>query len=666
MTHTRRPARLLVPLASSACVALACSGPALAAPTSSPLPRSQYAVKRVCSTPLPGRSACMASELVPRSGEARAHRHPLGVPLIVQPSAPSPAAGDYGLRPQDLHSAYSLPANAPATQTIAIVDASNDPAAEADLRTYDEEFGLPECTTANGCFKQVNEKGETSNLPFPKTAAELKTARTTKPALAEEATGWGLEISLDIETAHAVCQSCNILLVEASSPLNSHLEAAEHAAETLGADEISNSWGGPEEGATEAEEQTGPFDHPGTVITASAGDNGYLDWDSASPGSVEFPAASPHVVAVGGTRLNLGAKGAWAGESVWNGLGAGGGGCSTVFLAPAWQSALAGWSGVGCAGDRAVADISADADPYTGVAVADSLSPECEYTYTEGATKHTQHWCTLGGTSLASPLIAAVFALAGGSHGVDYPAETLYANAGGAAAALHDVIAGSNGECSQPYNQSTGLSGCTTQQEAEACGGGGICLAGAGYDGPTGLGTPAGIGAFEPGGSEESVKGGGGEEGGEELAPGGEPPPVASGGGTGAQAPGSGSGEAPGEPGGGEDEKPEAEAAVAGVISALALTPETTLAAQSSRHRFSQLGFTFFASAATRVHVSLAKRVVTRRHARWHKLHRNATISAKSGRNASKLATGPLAAGAYRLTLKPAHGAARSLIIHVR
>ena len=154
----------------------------------------------------------MASVLVARSAAAAAHLHPLGLSATRQPDAPSPAAGDFGLRPQDLHAAYSLPTSAPTSQTIAIVDAYNDPAAETDLRTYDEAFSLPSCTTANGCFKQVNQHGETSNLPFPKTLAELETARSGSKAEAEnaaEATGWGLEISLDIETAHSVCQSCH-------------------------------------------------------------------------------------------------------------------------------------------------------------------------------------------------------------------------------------------------------------------------------------------------------------------------------------------------------------------------------------------------------------------------------------------------------------------------
>ena len=175
--------------------------------------------------------------------------------------------------------------------------------------------------------------------------------------------------------------------------------AAEKEAETRGATEISNSWGGSELGITPAEDDLGPFNHPGTVITASSGDDGYLGW-GAGENSVSYPAASPHVVAVGGTRLSTGTGGAWLSETVWNGLGAGGGGCSTIFEAPLWQQSVAGFSAVGCGTKRAVADVSADADPYTGVAVYDSTP------IVEGETERLG-WVTIGGTSVASPIIAS-------------------------------------------------------------------------------------------------------------------------------------------------------------------------------------------------------------------------------------------------------------------
>jgi hypothetical protein len=479
-----------------------CCAQNAAAATVSPLPRSDYTVHAVCGAPTPGRAGCLALQLVPQTAEARAHTHPLGLVRAAPVAARSPAAGDYGLRPQDLHSAYDLPDSVAGAQTVALIDAYNDPTAESDLKAYDEEFGLPECTTGDGCFRQVNQNGEAGNPPFPKTTKELETARKGSRAAreeAEEATGWALEISLDIEVAHATCQSCDILLVESSAPSYEDLEMAEQSAATLGAGEISNSWAGSEEGETPELESASPFNHPGIVITAAAGDDGYLNWDaesSAEKGYVNFPAASPHVVAVGGTRLSLEAGSAWAGEAVWNGDHATGGGCSVVFTAQPWQQSVSDWSGVGCGTKRAVADVAADADPYTGVAVHDT-SPECEYSYEEGGVKHVAYWCTIGGTSLSTPLIASVFALAGGANGVEYPAKTLYENELKSPASLHDVTVGSNGECSKPFLED-GLSACTPAEEAASCASKAICLARTGYDGPTGAGTPDGIAAFKP------------------------------------------------------------------------------------------------------------------------------------------------------------------------
>jgi hypothetical protein len=503
----------LVSVLTAFCSVLVCVGamtsPASAtgtpasAETVAALPSSDYTVRAICSAPAVKHAGCLALQLVPKTSEARARTHPLGIARArrrASAAAPSPAAGNFGLRPQDLHSAYQLPAAAPSSQTVALVDAYNDPEAESDLKAYSEEFGLPECTAANGCFKQVNQNGEAGNPPFPRTLSELEAARSgsrSQRAEAQEATGWGLEISLDIEVAHATCQSCDILLVEGDTPSYENLEAAERSAADLGAGEISNSWSGPEAGETPELESASPFNRQGIVIAAATGDSGYLDWDASGSherGTVGFPASSPHVVAVGGTRLTLGEHGEWSGEAVWNGDGATGGGCSTVFTAPPWQQTLANWSAVGCASKRALADIAADADPYTGVAVR-YTSPECEYSHTEAKTRHVLHWCTIGGTSLSTPLISAVYALAGGAAGVSYPAQTLYENELASSTSLHDVTTGSNGACSKSFTK-TGLSGCTIAEEAASCESNAICVAGTGYDGPTGLGTPDGTAAF--------------------------------------------------------------------------------------------------------------------------------------------------------------------------
>jgi hypothetical protein len=433
----------------------------------------------------------------------------------------SAAGGTEGLRPQDLQSAYfpgeapDAPASEP--QTIAIVDAYDDLEAESDLGVYDSEFHLPECASSNGCFAQVNQNGETGNPPFP----ESNKAKTEKEALCESATaepsvkqaacrtieevdGWSLETALDIETAHAICQNCHIILVEADESEEAPLEAAEDTAVRLGAGEVSNSWAGGEP-LTDSE----AFNHPGTVITFAAGDRGYLNWERnkkeeelyGATAGVGYPASSPHVIAVGGTSLKLGHSGeAWGEEAAWIGSG---GGCSLNFTAQPWQSEVGDWVSVGCEGHRAVSDIAADADPYTGVAVYDSVP----YIPLGGGLKSATvfDWTPIGGTSASTPMIAAMFALAGGSHGVQYPAQTLYSHLG--SAALHDVTEGSTGKCRGEY--SAGCSGSTSPLSLTDCGQGAwICNTTVGYDGPTGVGTPNGIDAFKP---VRQPKGGGPE-----------------------------------------------------------------------------------------------------------------------------------------------------------
>ncbi len=681
MTTRTRHTVALGPAAVAAVLTLLCAlcGRALAAETVSPLPPSSYAARTVCAPPQPGHAACASLQLEPETAQARAHTHPLGVARATLPTPatpPSPSAGDFGLRPQDLHSAYQLPTSASGTQTIALVDAYNDPAAEADLEKYDEEFGLPACTAGNGCFTQVNEHGETGRPPFPKTAQELQSASDGSAAEqeeAEEAEGWGLEISLDMETARATCQNCKILLVEASSSSDSDLDAAEQTAASLGADEISNSWGGPEcveiSHERECEPDSAAFNHPGIVITASAGDDGYLSWDSSEPGYAEFPASSPRVVAVGGTRLLLSGEGAWNGESVWNdggenkgvrdGYGAGGGGCSFQFDAQPWQQSVADWSKVGCGEKRAVADVSADADPYTGLAVYDS-SAACETDYEEEESgkelQHAVHWCTIGGTSLASPLIASVFALAGGAHDVEYPARTLYENALASPGALHDVAAGSNGECKLPFKSKTGQSGCTAAEEAAtSCSSRLICEAATGYDGPTGVGTPDGIAAFQP-----SAEGAGDAPAGSDEK-GGKQPPAS---GDGADASGAGTDTAGAE---GSSDPPSATAAgTVPRLSELALTTHALIALNTSRPRLSQIGFTFTINVPAHLRAMLERRVDRHGRTRWQALTRPLTIAATSGRNSRRLGgREALSAGTYRLTLTPAHGSARSVVFAI-
>jgi hypothetical protein len=674
--------------AAMAAFALLCAQ-AAAAETVSPLPSSAYTVRAACRAPSPGHASCLALQLVPRTAAARAHTHPIGIARAASagPStAPSPAAGDFGLRPHDLHAAYDLPLDAEtsSTQTIALVDSYNDLNAAADLETYDTEFGLPKCTAASGCFEKVNQdgSGEAASLPFPKTQGELtsqeeacEAGEESACALVEEAQGWSVEISLDIETARAVCQNCHIALVEADEPSYADLDAAEEAAVRLGAEEISNSWGSPECVEGSCERESSAFDHPGVVITVAAGDDGYLSWlQEPRSAFAGYPASLPQVVAVGGTRLApLGTGGKWEGETVWNdggkvggrveGYGAGGGGCSSQFSAQPWQRHVSDWSSVGCASHRAVADVAADADPYSGLAVYDT-SPDCVSEYKEGGTWHAVNWCPIGGTSLASPLIASVFALAGGSGGVRYPAQTLYQNAAKSPGSLHDVTEGSNGECDAPFDEATFTTGCTQAEEAKtSCASELICQAGAGYDGPTGVGTPDGIGAFElpAGGLSEEPSG---EETSGEEAGGG------SGGGAGGGSGGStGSGDGGSSTSGGLTSSPGAATPTAAqrvLLSGLALTLKALVALNTSRPKIPDLSFTFTANVTARVSVGLGKRVGRRGHQRWQALTHPLTVTAIAGRNNRRLGGhGVLSSGTYRLTLTPVGGAAQSILFKI-
>src|SRR3954453_21006450 len=193
----------------------------------------------------------------------------------------------------DIQSAYKLPSStAGAGQTIAIVDAFDDPTAERDLAKYRSFYGLPACTAASGCFRKVNQTGGT--LP---------------PAPSPD---WALEISLDLDMVSAVCPNCHILLVESTTNLDSDLYAAEDTAARLGATEISNSWGGDESADETANDVH--FDHPGVAITASSGDNGF---------GVSYPAASPLLTAVGGTSLTRSTNARGWTESAWSGAGSG-------------------------------------------------------------------------------------------------------------------------------------------------------------------------------------------------------------------------------------------------------------------------------------------------------------------------------------------------------
>jgi subtilase family serine protease len=400
------------------------------------------AILHSCALPRPGHASCLA--------QVKAKR------WLLANGATRPAAGSSttsGYTPPDLVSAYKLPAWSQTStigsgQTVAIVDAFNDPTAEHDLGVYRAAYGLPPCTVANGCFRQLNQSGNPSPLPATDT-------------------GWAQEESLDMDMVSAICPNCHIILIEASSATVADLAAAENKAAELGATEITNSFGG-----SEASSQTSydsAFNHPGIAITVSAGDAGY---------GVEYPASVPTVTAVGGTSLTRASNARGWTETVW-GSSSGGGllgllgasqgtgsGCSKYEKKPSWQH------DAGCT-LRTVADVSAVADPNTGVAVYDS-TPD---------SSGNVGWLQFGGTSVSAPLIAGVYALAGNAatvtQGSYQGAQYIYSHASGN---VNDVTSGANGSCGGF------LSGGATKKY--------LCTAQVGYDGPTGLGTPNGYNAF--------------------------------------------------------------------------------------------------------------------------------------------------------------------------
>jgi subtilase family serine protease len=335
----------------------------------------------------------------------------------------SPQALPSGYGPANLQSAYKLPSSSAGSgQRIYIVDAYDDPNAESDLAAYRAQYGLAACTTANGCFQKLNQNGATSPLPVGDT-------------------GWAGEISLDLDMASAICPNCGITLIEANDP-SDNLFAAVKKATDLGAKFVSMSWGGAEAGS-EPSYDAQYFKTSGVVYTASTGDSGYS-------AGVIYPATGASVVAVGGTSLNTSTNTRGWTESVWSGAGSG---CSGSVAKPSWQS------GISACTRRATSDVSAVADPATGVAVYQTYGGS--------------GWAVYGGTSASAPIIASVYALNGAPAAADKPASEPYAHTGN----LFDVTTGSNGTCSP-----------TT-----------LCKGGAGWDGPTGLGTPNGTAAFKAG-----------------------------------------------------------------------------------------------------------------------------------------------------------------------
>src|SRR6185437_561458 len=255
--------------------------------------------------------------------------------------------------------------------TIAIVDAYNYPNAESDLAKYRAQYKLPACTTANGCFKRVNQSGKASPLPANAPAND----------------DWTVEAALDLDMASAACPTCKLILVEADDDESDGLYLAQNGAASLDPTVISNSWGGPESGSLTTLEKD--FNHSGIGIFVASGDNGY-DEGGAGP---SYPSTSAHVTAVGGTTLkkSSSASRGWT-ETAWSDAGSS---CSGSIAKPSWQSSAVSSS---TCSKRAAADVSAVANPSTGVAV---------YNAANGG------WIEVGGTSAATPLVAGIYTLYG-------------------------------------------------------------------------------------------------------------------------------------------------------------------------------------------------------------------------------------------------------------
>jgi hypothetical protein len=387
-----------------------------------------------CGPARPGFAQCDAEALVLRSNHARVRPNVHGGPTFTQVfpdgrrGIPSARRADAGAAPPEpgtpawLQQAYDLTYLSQTKgggDTVAIVDVGDDPSAEADLNVFRSAYGLPECTTADGCFEKVNESGNTSPLP-------------------PQSSDWQPEESLDLDAVSALCPNCRLVLVEAGSATDSDLDEGVMAAANLPANQISNSWSD-----NESSPIGGTYTFPHAAVIAATGDTGYL-----GVGTDAYPAAYPGVTATGGTSLSPASGGSSArgfGESAWSLSGGWGAssGCDTAETKSTYQVDS------GCTG-RAYADLSADADPYTGLMIYDS---------------EIGGWWQYGGTSLATPLVAAYEAITGVNGTTPQWAYT-------DSALLNDPTTGSNGSC--PANILY------------------ICDAGPGYDGPTGIGSISG------------------------------------------------------------------------------------------------------------------------------------------------------------------------------
>jgi hypothetical protein len=385
----------------------------------------------------------------PASGTARPSA--IAAPIRLTPLAAAPrlnahraaASVPQALTPGELHSAYALPDRGAPDQTIAVVSAFDDPSAAADLAAFDSHFDLPSCTTSDGCLRVINE--EAQSLPLP------------APALS--GSQWITESVLGIDTAHAVCQSCHIVLVEADGADPVDFSRAVAAGGAVGATVVVTTFIIAED---QSVDDLAPwFSNPRTAIVSAAGDpepGAQYGWI----GQLNWPSSLPSVLSAGGTTLSLTTGGGYGGETAWTGTVSG---CSKYDAAPAWQAKIAQ---ADCGGERAGNDVSAVANPGLIVHISN-------------AGPAGGPWYTAQGTSLAAPVLGGVIGLAGSMGSQEAP--TLYARARSDPGAFHDILSG------------TDAVGCGSV----------LCQAGPGWDGPTGLGTPDGLAAYMPSGGALSA-----------------------------------------------------------------------------------------------------------------------------------------------------------------
>jgi hypothetical protein len=362
-----------------------------AAPTAASTARGD-AIRYGCRQPAPGRRACDA--IVREDGGAARVARSGGCNRTIPYCA------------SDLQAAYGVTQVARSSgkgSVVAIVDAYGYPSAASDLALYRKIMGLPSCTTSSGCLRIVNQSGRTAPLPKPNS---------------DPSDDWRLEEALDLDVVSAICPNCRMVLVQASSDKSADLAASVNAAVALGAVAVTNAYGGKEENARNA-----AYQHPGRAITAGAGDSG---------AGARAPCSYAGVVCVGGTSLLATSSGRGWSERAWRGAGSG---CSAYVAKPSWQRLKT------CA-TRAEVDVSAVADPATGVAV---------YAAAAGG------WQQMGGTGVGAAIVAALFGLGPSAARVNAPAWIWRHGAGSS----YRAVSGRNG-----------------------------------YDGPTGWGTPNGIGGF--------------------------------------------------------------------------------------------------------------------------------------------------------------------------